>query len=83
MGEPAIILDEKDVPLIYLTKLLEIHADKKSCDVGNARLNIVLIEIENNIVGIVVDSIIGNKDILVKPISDAVHKVDYFSGSTL
>jgi len=81
LGEPAAIVDGNDVPLLILKNILSAAAPTVSSD--NGLLQLVLVEGEHGLTGLVVDRIEGNADIMVKPVSHLFSDRTSFVGSTI
>ncbi len=72
------ILDEEDIPLLRLSKLLGIIAKE-----DKNRIKIVLVEKERDQLGLVVDKIIGKRELKIKPLDKTLKRTRYFSGTTI
>ena len=72
-------LDEELVSVFDLGELLRIerHTD------GRSVFNIVLVEATNRTVGLVVDSVVGQVDIVVKPVCYPIQYLKRYSGMTV
>ncbi|MCM8823398.1 MAG: chemotaxis protein CheA [Candidatus Omnitrophica bacterium] len=75
----VIRLRNEIIPLIWLGRELAI----KEREELNNRLSVVVVEGKNKSLGLVVDKIIGEQDIVVKPLGNIVKKVKGFSGATI
>jgi two-component system chemotaxis sensor kinase CheA len=75
------IIDGLDVPLVRLQNLSNTNIESISS--SSKTETVVLVKRGISIVGIVVDSLIGKQEIIVKPLSSVLRNIKGFSGSTL
>ena len=78
-GRQYLNLDEELVSVFDLGELLKIerHTD------GRSVFNVVLVEATNRTVGLVVDSVVGQVDIVVKPLCYPIQYLKRYSGMTV
>jgi two-component system chemotaxis sensor kinase CheA len=78
-GRQYLNLDEELVSVFDLGELLKIerHTD------GRSVFNVVLVEATNRTVGLVVDSVVGQVDIVVKPLCYPIQYLKRYSGMTI
>lgn len=78
-GRQYLDLDEELVSIFDLGELLQIerHID------GRSVFNVVLVEATNRTVGLVVDSVVGQVDIVVKPLCYPIQYLQRYSGMTV
>ena len=78
-GRQYMNLDEELVSVFDLGELLKIerHTD------GRSVFNVVLVEATNRTVGLVVDSVVGQVDIVVKPLCYPIQYLKKYSGMTV
>ena len=78
-GRQYLNLDEELVSVFDLGELLQIdrHTDSRSV------FNVVLVEATNRTVGLVVDSVVGQVDIVVKPLCYPIQYLKRYSGMTV
>src|SRR5699024_10686351 len=72
--------------LIYLNHFLlsedyEAYIDKEN--LGRDILNIIIVNYNNRKIGLIVDNLLRQQDIVVKPLQKPVVDIDLFSGVTL
>jgi len=79
-GVKVFRLREKLVPLLFLSERLDV--DKKEC-LGEAALNIAILQSNDVRFGLVVDKIFNIQDVVVKPLDPLLKGVPNFSGATL
>jgi two-component system chemotaxis sensor kinase CheA len=78
-GRRYLDLDEDLVSLLDLGQLLEIEQSMN----GRSVYNVVLVEATNRVVGLVVDSVVGQVDIVVKPLCYPIQYLKRYSGMTV
>ena len=74
----TIVFDGEDIPLIKLNNIFTIESNAAS-----DKQRIVVVRREEEKYGLGVDSLIGEQDIVVKPLNKAVKENKYFAGSTI
>ena len=70
----------------YQSKFVSVHDLARILEIENKRKNknyIVLIEKRGKYIGLLVDEILGQEDIVVKPLSKLLSKIKGFSGATI
>ena len=80
-GAPAILLRDTPLPLQFLNRPLEIaeqHNERRSDS-----QYVVIVQAQNGIVGLVVDKLFGEREIVVKPLSPYCGKPKGFSGAAI
>lgn len=78
-GQLTIIVREKAIPLFYLDQwLLKGHQDK-SRDKGH----VVIVQLGTKQVGFVVDSLIGQEEVVIKPLDRLLHGTPGMAGATI
>lgn len=86
LGESATVVDGQDVPLITLRTLFktkDAETKKEGAPSANTDVHIVLVDGNKGLIGIVVDRVLGNADIMVKPIATTLKTEVCFTGSTI
>lgn len=73
------IIDEEDVPLVWLTTVFNPNSTDKKED----PYTVVIISIGSQQAGLVVDELVSEQEIIVKPLAPILKKVKGFSGSTI
>lgn len=76
----SIMFDGKSVNLFYLSELMKLPVSEDSHK--NEKKTVVLIEIENSLMGIIVDKILGDQNILQKKLEPPIMKLKNISGIT-
>lgn len=78
-GRFYITLDEDLVPLHFLRKMLSLPGPPDD----NGLLTVVVVEVTNRMVGIAVDGVSGQADIVVKPLCYPLERLVGYSGMTV
>ncbi|PKI14736.1 chemotaxis protein CheA [Colwellia sp. 12G3] len=78
-GQLTIIVREKAIPLFYLDQWLIRDFVKKSRDKGH----VVIVQLGNQQVGFVVDSLIGQEEVVIKPLDRLLHGTPGMAGATI
>ncbi len=76
----SIIIEGKTVNLFYLSDLMKLSPDMDYRD--NEQKTIILIDVENSLMGIIVDKILGDQNILQKKLEPPIMKLKNISGIT-
>lgn len=78
------VIDEKNVPLVRLKNIFNIKEEQKKKEISEKDKSIiVLIQRGNDVAGIVVDSLVKEQEIIVKPLPVILRGAKGFSGSTI
>jgi two-component system chemotaxis sensor kinase CheA len=75
------VIDGNDIPLISLKKILSISVENSNTQ-DKKRLA-VLIEKGNETAGLIIDKLIGEEEIIVRPLPSVLKGAKGFSGSTI
>jgi len=75
-----IVVREKALPLFYLNKML---ARAYSEDVQENEGHVVLAQIGTQTVGFVVDSLVGQEEVVIKPLGKSLHGTPGMAGATI
>ncbi|HHQ4776798.1 TPA: chemotaxis protein CheA [Aeromonas veronii] len=79
-GQLTIIVREKAIPLFYLHKWLIRGANKRSRqDTGH----VVIVQIGTQQIGFVVDSLIGQEEVVIKPLDNLLQGTPGMAGATI
>lgn len=76
----SIIIENKTVNLFYLNELMKLPPDTEAQE--SEKKTVILIEIENCLMGIIVDKILGDQNILQKKLEAPIIKLKNISGIT-
>ena len=78
-GQLTIIVREKAIPLFYLDQWLVRNFVEKSRDKGH----VVIVQLGNQQVAFVVDSLIGQEEVVIKPLDRLLHGTPGMAGATI
>ena len=76
----SIIIEGKTVNLFYLSDLMKLPSDTEFR--SNEQKTVILIDVENSLMGIIVDKILGDQNILQKKLEPPIIKLKNISGIT-
>lgn len=76
----SIIIEGKTVNLFYLSELMKLPLSEESSK--SNKKTVILIEVENSLMGIIVDRILGDQNILQKKLDPPIMKLKNISGIT-
>jgi len=79
-GQLMIVVREKALPLFYLNKML---ARGYSGDKQENTGHVVLAQIGTQTVGFVVDSLVGQEEVVIKPLGKSLHGTPGMAGATI
>lgn len=78
-GQLTIIVREKAIPLFYLDQwLVRDYVDKP-----RERGHVVIVQLGNQQIGFVVDSLIGQEEVVIKPLDRLLHGTPGMAGATI
>lgn len=80
-GQPVIMVREKAVPLFYLSKWLLPYGE--TADKGEGEGQVIITHLGNQIAGIVVDAVIGQEEVVIKPLGAFLSSSIGYAGSTI
>lgn len=78
-GFQVLNLRGRTIPLIHLSRLLNLPEDTAE----NKRRFVAIVTTSFQEVGLVVDGLIGEREVVIKPIDDSFHSFEGFSGATI
>ena len=78
-GQLTIIVREKAIPLFYLDQWLVRDYVDKPRDTGH----VVIVQVGSQQVGFVVDSLIGQEEVVIKPLDSLLHGTPGMAGATI
>lgn len=70
------------LPLVYLDQALQVHEEART-DAVTTATNIVVLQADERVLGLVVDSVNDTEEIVVKPLGWMVKGITAFSGATI
>lgn len=77
-SQEVMLLRGRTLPLFRMDRLLDV----KNKDNDQKTLTVVLVQASEKSVGLVVSDLVGQKEVVIKPINKKLSKADYFSGAT-
>ncbi len=80
-GHEVIILNKKTLPLLHLSRLFALRPLSKSYRDPH-RVYVVVVGLAQHRVGLVVDELLGQQDVVIKPLGSAVRNVPGIAGAT-
>jgi two-component system chemotaxis sensor kinase CheA len=80
-GQLTIIVREKSIPLFYLQNWLAPHAGQAELRKGHG--HVVIVQIGSQRVGFVVDSLIGQEEVVIKPLDKLLQGTPGMAGATI
>lgn len=80
-GQLTIIVREKSIPLFYLQNWLAPHAGRVKARTGHG--HVVIVQIGNQRVGFVVDTLIGQEEVVIKPLDKLLQGTPGMAGATI
>ncbi|WP_448563773.1 chemotaxis protein CheA [Thalassotalea ganghwensis] len=78
-GQLTIIVREKAIPLFYLDQWLVRNYEEKPRDKGH----VVIVQLGSQQIGFVVDSLIGQEEVVIKPLDRLLHGTPGMAGATI
>jgi len=78
-GQLTIIVREKAIPLFYLDQWLVRNYVEKKREKGH----VVIVQLGNQQIGFVVDSLIGQEEVVIKPLDRLLHGTPGMAGATI
>ena len=70
----------KTVPIFRLATLFSIESDNK---IGSGDFFVVIVNTGTQTIGLMVDALIGQEEVVIKPLADYLHEKNCFSGATI
>ncbi len=80
-GQLMVMVREKAVPLFYLSEWLLKPGEK--CASGDGVGQVIIVSVGNRMVGLVTDSVIGQEEVVIKPLGAMLQNLPEFAGSTI
>ncbi len=82
-GAPVHRLRGELLPLVFLSDTLKLPAANLRSSSGLAALNIVVLQEQKQLFGLVVDEVTDTQEIVVKPLGRPLNSIDCFAGATI
>lgn len=80
-GQLTIIVREKSIPLFYLQNWLAPHAGRAEQRTGHG--HVVIVQLGSQRVGFVVDTLIGQEEVVIKPLDNLLQGTPGMAGATI
>jgi len=80
LEQEVTVIDGEDVPVLRLGR---VFAPKAKPAAAEELLHLLLTDTGEGTVALCVDAVIGNEEVMVKPVSETLHTGHYFSGHTV
>ena len=78
-GKKTLVVREKALPLIYLSRWLVHGVHEHVTDRGH----VVIVTVGNQMIGLLVDELIGQEEVVIKPLGTMLHGTKGLSGATI
>ena len=82
-GQLTIIVREKSIPLFYLQNWLAPQKGRKSGRKGEGLGHVVIVQLGSQRVGFVVDTLIGQEEVVIKPLDKLLQGTPGMAGATI
>lgn len=79
----VVMLRDEVLPLVWIERVLGVEDKDENMKNGSKNKFILRVELGNKAAGLVIDSFIGRKDIVIKALTGIVKRVKGFSGATI
>lgn len=80
-GQLMVMVRDKAVPVYYLSKWLLKHGDEHTS--GDGKGQVIIVSVGSRLVGLVTDSVIGQEEVVIKPLGAMLQSLAEFAGSTI
>jgi len=80
-GQLMVMVREKAVPIFYLSKWLMRAGE--SAKYGNGEGQVIIVQVGNRLVGLVTDQVIGQEEVVIKPLGVMLQGLPGLAGSTI
>jgi two-component system chemotaxis sensor kinase CheA len=80
-GRQVVLNRGKAPPIFYLRKWLLNDADMTEFDLNESQ--VIMVQVANTLVGLVVDHVIGQEEVVIKPLGAMLHGLPGMAGSTI
>lgn len=78
-GRPVVMVRGKPLPLVFLRSCLAAEGDE-----GGTRASyVVVLQVGSGMVGFVTDDVLGQEEVVIKPLGAMLHDVPGFAGATI
>jgi len=80
-GQLMVMVREKAVPLFYLADWLLKPGEEHTS--GDGKGQVIIVSVGSRLVGLVTDSVIGQEEVVIKPLGTMLQNLAEFAGSTI
>jgi len=80
-GQLMVMVREKAVPLYYLSNWLLKPGEKHTS--GDGKGQVIIVSVGSRLIGLVTDSVIGQEEVVIKPLGAMLQNLAEFAGSTI
>ena len=80
-GQLMVMVRDKAVPLFYLAKWLLLSGERPQFGEGFGQ--VIIVQMGNRMVGLVTDQVIGQEEVVIKPLGALLQGLPGFAGSTI
>ncbi len=81
-GHEVVSLRGRTLPLLYLWRLFDLDPPRRSVDATQDRLYVVVVGLAQHRVGLVVDELLGQQDVVIKSLGKSLRSVPGIAGAT-
>ena len=81
-GQLTVMVRDKAMPLFYLNKWLVSNLDDEK-SVDDVEEQVVVTHLGNQRIGFVVSQVVGQEEVVIKPLGHLLHGLDGFAGATI
>lgn len=78
-GRPVVMVRGKPLPLVFLRSCLAAEGDEG----GTGASYVVVLQVGSGMVGFVTDDVLGQEEVVIKPLGAMLHDVPGFAGATI
>ena len=78
-GRPVVMVRGKPLPLVFLRSCLATDGDADDSELSY----VVVLQVGSGMVGFVADDVIGQEEVVIKPLGSMLHEVPGFAGATI
>jgi len=80
-GQLMVMVRDKAVPVYYLSSWLLKPGEERSS--GDGKGQVIIVSVGSRLVGLVTDSVIGQEEVVIKPLGAMLQNLQEFAGSTI
>ena len=82
-GQPVVIIREKPLPIFYLNKWLINDSAGNGYSGDGSGDHVVVVNVGTQHIGFVVDKLIGQEEVVIKPLGALLHGIKGIAGATI